>query len=163
MAPAIPDEIKERTIKQWLSGDTRATIASDKNKGEGSVTNIVNDFSKALADSEFNSIRQVAVESRKQGLTPSDLGSSLRVYHFIKKLGVNQDQIESFIATLANSPEPGILIDFANHVAQLSRSESIPLDGLESHVKQKEEEKRRLEEEIKRRRAILESTDVDLK
>jgi hypothetical protein len=162
MPPAIPDEIRERTIKQWLSGDTRATIASDNNIGEGSVTNIVNDFNKGLADSEFESIRQVAVESRKQGLTPSDLGSSLRRYHFIKKLGANQDQIESFIATLANSPEPGRLIDVANQVAQFSRSESIPLEGL-SHVKQKEEEKQRLEEEIKRRRAILESTDVDLK
>jgi hypothetical protein len=36
MPPAIPDEIRERTIKQWLSGDTRATIASDNNIGEGS-------------------------------------------------------------------------------------------------------------------------------
>jgi hypothetical protein len=36
MPPAIPDEIRKRTIKQWLSGDTRAKIASDNNKGEGS-------------------------------------------------------------------------------------------------------------------------------
>jgi hypothetical protein len=78
-------------------------------------------------------------------------------------LGANQDQMESFIATFANSPEPGRLIDVANQVAKFSRSESIPLEGLESHVKQKEEEKQRLEEEIKRSRAILESTDVDLK
>ena len=31
----------------------------------------------------------------------------------------------------------------------LSKSESIPLEDLEDHVKQKEEEKQRLEEEIK--------------
>src|SRR5947209_20578097 len=102
MPPAIPDEIRERTIKQWLSGDTRATIASDNNIGEGSVSNIVSDFNKGLADSEFESIREVAVESRKQGLTLSDLGSSLRLYNFIKKLGANQDQIESFIVNLAD-------------------------------------------------------------
>ena len=64
-------------------------------------------------------------------------------------MGANQDQIESFIANLANSPEPEKLIDVANQVAQLSRSESIPLEELEGHVKQKEEEKQRLEEEIK--------------
>ena len=58
MPPAIPDEIRERTIKQWLSGDTRA-IASDNNIGEGSVTNIVSDFNKGLADSEFESIREL--------------------------------------------------------------------------------------------------------
>ena len=44
----------------------------------------------------------------------------------------------------------------------LSRSESIPLEELEDHVKQKEEEKQRLEEEIKQRRAILESTNVEI-
>ena len=45
---------------------------------------------------------------------------------------------------------------------ELSKSESIPLGDLENHVKQKEEEKQRLEEEIKQRRAILESTNVEV-
>ena len=162
MPAAIPDEIRERTFKQWLSGDTRAKIASDNNIGEGSVTNIVSDFNKGLADSEFESIREFAVESRKQGLTLCDLGPRLRLYNYIKKLGANQDQIESLIANLANFPKPEKLIDVANQVAELSRSESIPLEELENHVKQKEEEKQRLEEEIKHRRAILESTNVDV-
>jgi CRISPR/Cas system CMR-associated protein Cmr5 small subunit len=162
MPPAIPDEIRECTIKQWLSGDTRAKIASDNNIGEGSVTNIVSDFNKGLADSKFESIREFAVESRKQGLTLSELGSSLRLYNYIRKLGANQDQIESLITNLANFPGPEKLIEVANRIAQLSRSESIPLENLENHVKQKEEEKQRLEQEIKHNRVILESTNVDV-
>ena len=63
-------------------------------------------------------------------------------------MGTNEDKIESFLVNLANSPEPERLIDVANQVADLSRSESIPLEELEGHVKQKEEEKQRLEEEI---------------
>src|SRR5207245_499267 len=106
MPAAIPDEIRNRAIKQWLSGDTRAKIASDNNIGEGSVTNIVSDFNKGLAVSEFGSIREFVVESRKRGLTLSDLGPSLRLYNYVKKLGANQDQIESFIANLAGSPDP---------------------------------------------------------
>ena len=162
MPAAIPDEIRERTIKQWLSGDTRAKIASDNSVGEGSVSNIVSDFKKGLADSDFESIREFAVESRKQGLTLSELGSSLRLYNYIKKLGSNQDQIESLITNLANFPKPEKLIDVANQIAQLSRSESIPLEDLVSHVKQKEEEKQRLEQEIKHKRVFLESTNVDV-
>jgi hypothetical protein len=77
-------------------------------------------------------------------------------------LGANQDQIESFIANLANSPEPEKLIDVSNQVANLSRSESIPLEELECHIKQKKEEKQRLEEEIKHSRAILESANVEV-
>ena len=39
-------------------------------------------------------------------------------------------------------------------------SESIP--ALADHIKQQQEEKQRLEEEIKQRRAILESRNVDI-
>ena len=53
-------------------------------------------------------------------------------------------------------------MDTANQVAQLSRSESIPLDDLETHIKQKEEEKRMLQEEIKQTRTILENLNVDI-
>jgi hypothetical protein len=162
MPPANANEIRERTIKQWLSGDTRAKITSDNNIGEGSVTNIVSDFNKGLADSKFESVREFAVESRKQGLSLSELGSSLRLYNYIKKLGANQYQIESLITNLANFPAPEKLIEVANRIALLSRSESIPLENLENHVKKKEEEKQRLEQEIKHNRVILESTNVDV-
>jgi hypothetical protein len=77
-------------------------------------------------------------------------------------LGANQDQIESFIANLAHSPEPEKLIDTANQVAQLSRSESIPLGSLPGHIRQYEEEKQRIEQEIEQARAILESKNVDI-
>ncbi len=77
-------------------------------------------------------------------------------------MGANQGQIESFIANLANFPDPGKLIDVANQVAELSRSESIPLEDLEDHVKQKEEEKQMLEEDIQQGRATLARTNVDI-
>jgi putative heme iron utilization protein len=54
-------------------------------------------------------------------------------------------QIETFIANLANFPEPEKLIDAANQAAQLSMSESIPLDMLADHIKRQQEEKQRLE------------------
>ena len=155
MPAAIPDEIRERTIKQWLSGDTRAKIASDNNISEGSATNIVSDLNKGMADSEFESIREFVIESRKQGLILSELGSSLRLYNYIKKLGANQDQIESLITNLANFSKPEKLIEVANQIAQLSRSESISIEDSENHVKQNEEE-------IKNRHEILESTNVDI-
>jgi SMC interacting uncharacterized protein involved in chromosome segregation len=77
-------------------------------------------------------------------------------------LGANQDQIELFIANLAHSPEPEKLIDVANQIAHLSRSETIPIEDLGDHVKQKEEETQILEDEIKQSRAILENLDVDI-
>ena len=126
------------------------------------MSNIINEWKKGIEDSDYDSVRELAVYSKKVGFALSDIASSIRLSKYIQKLGANQDQIESFIANLANSPEPGKLIEVANQVAQLSRSESIPLEELEGHVKQQEEEKQRLEEEIKQRHTILESTNVDV-
>ena len=162
MPAAIDTQVKKQVINQWLSGDSRDRIAADNGIGAGTVSNIINEWKKGVEDSDYDSVRELAVYSKKEGFGLSDIASSIRLNNYIQKLGANQDQIESFIANLANSPEPEKLIDVANQVAHLSRSESIPLEELEDHVKQKEEEKQRLEEEIKQRRAILESTNVDV-
>jgi len=127
-----------------------------------SVSNIINHLKKGIDISEFNSIRELAVFSKKEGMTLSDVASHVRSNNYFKKLGANQDQIETLIADLVNSPEPEKLIDVANQVAHLSRSESIRLEDLEKHVKQKREEKQMLEDEINQRRLILESTDVEI-
>ena len=70
--------------------------------------------------------------------------------------------MDTIVMSMANSPEPEKLIHVANQIADLSKSESIPLEDLEGHVKQKKEQKQILEEEIKQRRAILESTNVEI-
>jgi hypothetical protein len=106
-------------------------------------------------------LRELTLSLKKQGIGMRELSPFVRLYNYIQKLGANQDQIESFIANLANSPESEKLIDVANQVARLSRSESIPLEELEGHIKQKKEEKQMLEDEIKQRRAILESANVE--
>ena len=162
MPAAIDTQVKKQVINQWLSGDSRDRIAADNGIGAGTVSNIINEWKKGVEDSDYDSLRELAVYSKKEGFGLSDIASSIRLNNYIQKLGANQDQIESFIANLANSPEPEKLIDVANQVAHLSRSESIPLEELEDHIKQKEEEKQRLEEEIKQRRAILESTNVEM-
>jgi hypothetical protein len=160
MPAAIDSQVKKQVINQWLSGDSRDRIAADNGIGAGTVSNIINEWNKGVEGSNYDSVRDLAVYSKKEGFGLSDIASSTRLGNYIQKLGANQDQIESFIANLVNTPEPEKLIDVANQVAHVSRSESIPLGELEDHVKHKEEEKQRLE--IKQRRAILESTNVDV-
>jgi hypothetical protein len=162
MPAAIDTQIKKHVVNQWLSGGSRDRIAADNNIGAGTVSNIINQWKKGVEDSEYDSVRELTTSLKKQGIGLSDLACSFRLNNYIKKLGANEDKIESFIVNLANSSEPEKLIDVANQVAQLSRSESKPLEELESHVKQKEEEKQILEDEIKHRRAFLENLNVDI-
>ena len=134
MPAAINTQVKKQVIKQYLSGDSRDRIAADNGIGAGTVTNIINEWKKGVEDSDYESVRELAIYSKKQGFGLSRIASSIRLSNYIQKLGANQDQLESFIANLANSPEPEKLIDVANQVVQFSRSESIPLEELEGHV-----------------------------
>jgi hypothetical protein len=162
MPSAIDSQVKKQVITQWLCGDSRDRIAADNNIGAGTVSNIINEWKKGVGDSDYDSLRELAVYSKKEGFGLSDIASSTRLGNYIQKLGANQEQIETFIANLADPPEPEKLIEVANQVAQLSRSKSIPLEDLEGHVKRKEEEKQILEEQIQKASAILQSKNVDI-
>jgi 5'-3' exonuclease len=162
MPAAIDTQVKKQVINQWLSGDSRDRIAGDNKIGAGTVSNIINEWKKGVENSDYENIRELSLFSKKQGLNLGEYACSIRLNNYIVNIGTNPDEIESFIANLANSSEPEKLIDVANQIARVSRSESIPLADLEMHVKQREEEIQRLEEEIKQRRVILESTNVDV-
>jgi hypothetical protein len=162
MPPTIDREVKQQAMKQWLSGDSRDKIAMDNGIGTGTVSNIICEWKKGVENSEYDSIRDLVIYSKKEGLGLSHIASSIRLSNYIQKLGTNEDRVESLIANLANSSEPEKLIDVANQVSHLSRSESIPLEDIEVHVKQKEEEKQRVEQEIEQVRAILEDSNVDI-
>jgi hypothetical protein len=90
------------------------------------------------------------------------LASSVRLNNYVQVLGANQEQIESFIANLANFSEPEKLIDVANQIAQISMSESIPLDMLADHIKRQQDEKQRLEKEIEEAGSLLQSKNIDI-
>src|SRR5437870_4834197 len=111
MPPAIETNVKTNVIKQWLSGDSRDRIAADNNIGAGTVSNIINELKKGVEDSDYDSLRELTVSLKKQGIGLIELFPFVRLYNYIQKLSANQDQIESFIANLANSPEPEKLID----------------------------------------------------
>ncbi|HJT49293.1 MAG TPA: hypothetical protein VJ729_14005 [Nitrososphaeraceae archaeon] len=96
MPAPIDKTVKKRVVQQWLSGEARDKIASDLQIGSGTVSNIISDFKIGLENSEFDSIRQLSLETRKQGLNWSELASHCRLYNFIKS-GVSEERVESFI------------------------------------------------------------------
>jgi DNA repair exonuclease SbcCD ATPase subunit len=162
MPAAIENSVKTNVIKEWLSGDTRDEIATKNGIGAGTASGIINEWKKGIDALEYESIRELSIWCKKQGINLGSVASSIRLNNYVQKLGANQDQIETFISNLVNSPEPEELIDVANQLAQISRSEPISLEELGNRVKQKERQKKMLEDEIKQRGAILENTNVDI-
>jgi hypothetical protein len=165
MPSAIDPEVKNQVIKQWLSGDSRDRIAADNNIGAGTVTNIINEWKKGVEDSEYESVRELAVSLKKQGIGLSDLACSIRLNNYINKVAANEDQIESFIVNCmngANSLPPGKIIDLTNQLFDIAKFESISPAEVPVYTKQKLEEKNRLEEQIQEAGTVLQSKNVDI-
>ena len=78
MPAAIDKQVKKQVVNQWLSGDSRDRIAADNGIGAGTVTNIINEWKKGVEDSDYESVRELAVSIKKQGIDLSNLACSVQ-------------------------------------------------------------------------------------
>jgi hypothetical protein len=154
---------QKKSYTAMVSGDSRTKIAIDNKIGEGTVSSIVSDFKIGLDNSEFDSLRQLAIELRKQRLNLSDLAPYFRLYNYFRNSGAAEERIESFI-TKVDSIDifPEKVIEYLNQLYDISKSESIPLEQVSSYIKQKLEEKKKIDEEIKQANDVLQSKNVNI-
>jgi hypothetical protein len=164
MAAPIDEIVKRRVIQQWLSGESRDKIAADNNIGSGTVSSIVNNYKIGLDNLDFGSFRELMVEAKKRGMTPSDLASFFRLFHYFRSSGVSEDQIESFIGKVSTAADipPENIIQCVNQLYEISKSESIPLDQVSSYIREKLEEKQRIDEDIKAADTVLQSKNMSI-
>jgi hypothetical protein len=69
MPAAIDPVIKKQVVNQWLSGDSRDRIAADNDISTGTVSNIIDEWKKGVQDSDYESVRELSVFCKKQGIT----------------------------------------------------------------------------------------------
>jgi transcriptional regulator with XRE-family HTH domain len=115
-----------------------------------------------VQDSDYESIRELAVYCKKQGMSLNALASCMRLNNYIQSLGANANEstLESLISNLANYPdrEPAKLIEAAALVSE----SGIPLEKLEEHVKALMAEKETLQREIDEKRTMLDGVLEDV-
>jgi uncharacterized protein (UPF0335 family) len=163
MPSQIDEVIRRKVIQQWINGFPRDKIASDLQIGAGSVTNIVSDFKKNLQGSDIDSVRELSVEAKRQGLSVRDLAQHIRLRNYFIKSGASEEKVESFITNVSTADvPPDKIIELVNQLHDISKSESIPLDQLPSYIERKLEEKQKIDERIKEADAILQSKNVNI-
>ena len=64
------------------------------------MSSIVSYYKIGLDNSEFECVRQLAVQAKKQGLNLADLASNFKLYNYFRKSGASEKEIESFIANV---------------------------------------------------------------
>jgi cell division protein FtsB len=155
MPTRISDPVKSAVIQQWLEGIARDTIAANNDLSGGGVTNIINEWKQGLGSSVADGLRELAVSLKKIGITPAQCASGCRVEKIMINLGVKENGFEPFILEIYNrckdlglTPE-----NIASHLKDLldfSTTDAIPFSQIRNYVKQKADEKEKLEQEIKK-------------
>src|ERR671931_2585889 len=162
--PAPIDEIvRRRVVQQWLSGESRDKISADNSLETGTVANIVDDYKIGLDNLDFSSFRELMLEAKKRGMTPRDVASHFRLFNYLVKSGAAEQEVESFITNVNSGYIPlGKAIELINQIYEISKSESVSPDQLPNYIRQKLEEKQKIDEQIREADAILQSKNVSV-
>ena len=163
--PAPIDEIvKRRVIQQWLAGEAREKIIADNDIGAGTISIIVDDYKTRLDNLDLESFRELTIEAKKRGMSPSDLASFFRLFNFFRNSGAAEKEVESFITNINSGYiSPDKAIELINQVYEISKSQSVPHDQLPNYVREKLEEKQKIDDHIKEADAILQTKNVKVK
>jgi hypothetical protein len=156
MPAPIDDVVKRRVVQQWLAGEPREKIIADNNIAAGTVSIIVDDYKAGLDNFNLDSFRELTLEAKKRGMTPNDLASFFRLYNFFRSTRAKENEVESFITNINSGYlPPGKAIELINQIYEISKSESVPPDQLPNYVRQKLEEKQKID-------AILQSKNINI-
>jgi hypothetical protein len=149
----IPDATRSLVIEQWELGAHRDTIAADNGLSAGTVTNIVNEWRAALGHARADEIREFGIILRRVGITPAQSALGFRTAMIMNKLGVKEDDFESFIFDVYNRCKddglsPQKVVDLLNDLVEFAKANAVPFSQISGHVRQKAEDKNRLVGEI---------------
>jgi hypothetical protein len=159
MPSRLPDNYKSLVIQEWLNGEQRDKIAVDNGLGAGSVTNIVNEWRAALRFPTADALRELAVTLRRLGITAAQCALGFRTAALMLRIGVKEDSFELFILDVYNrckdiglSPQ-----NIALHLTDLLEfSKTVSLSEIPQYLREKTNEKAKLEEEKENLEVVIE-------
>ncbi|HET7283110.1 MAG TPA: hypothetical protein VFI70_00345 [Nitrososphaeraceae archaeon] len=158
MPARLPDNIKSLVIQQWLEGKPRNYIAANNGLSDGAVTNIVNEWKHNLGFSLADDLRELAVTMKRVGVTASQCALGFRVAMIMLNMGIKEDDFESYILDIYNHCKnvglpPENIASHLKDLVELSTTTNMPFSQIPNRIKQKADEKEKLEKEIKKLKA----------
>jgi len=159
MPPAIDPWIRKQVISQYLNGVGRNQIARDNAIGQGTVTNIIAEFKKGVQNTDYDSVRELAIHCKSQGIRSlSELAELVRLTNFIKRLGADEERVEQLIS-LCPAQDPQKIIEVVEKIGRINTD--VPLEQLEENIRQNQAELHRPQQEISEARATIGSLNYD--
>ena len=97
------DDVKSGVIYEWLRGSSRDKIAAIYNISTGGVTNIVNEWRNNIGAYIAEDLRELSISLKKANITPVQCSIGFRVAKIMERLGIAEDQFESFMSNVYDS------------------------------------------------------------
>ncbi len=155
MPAKLPDNFKSLVIQEWLKGISRDEIAKNNGISAGTVTNLVEEWRRAIGLYAANELRDLAVTLKKVGIAPAQCAIGFRVTMMMNRLGVAIDNFESFMNDIYDGCNAIGLTPqkISSYLADLMEfSKATPFSKISEFIRQQIEEKNGLEQEIERLR-----------
>jgi predicted nucleic acid-binding Zn-ribbon protein len=156
----LPNNIKTLVIQQWLQGRPRNDIAAENGVSSGAVTNIVNEWRHKLGFAVADELRELAVTMKKVGITAAQCALGFRIATVMLRIGVKEEALESFVLDVyIRCKDIGILPEnICSYLEDLLEfSKTVPLSKIPHYLKEKNDEKIKLEDEIEKLKAQIET------
>jgi regulator of replication initiation timing len=147
----IPDSLKSGVIQQWLNGIERDKIAFGHGLSAGAVTNIVNEWRHSIDFPVADELRELAVTLKKIGITPGQCAIGCRVSMMMNRVGVGNDQLQSFLSDVyRRSVDLGLTPqNIAPYLRDLLEfSNTLVFSQIPAYLEQKKQEKDQLEKKV---------------
>jgi hypothetical protein len=101
MGGKISRYIKEKVVRQWLSGLTREEIVKKEDIGAGTVTGIIQEARKQAEYNDIDLLREVALRLKVEDLELPLIGFAIRLKRIMEENDIKEDQTESIIRDFA--------------------------------------------------------------
>ena len=164
MPVKLPESLKSGVIRQWLRGIERDKIASEFGISGGAVTNIVNEWRQAINFPVADELRELAVNLRKIGITPGECAIGCRVSMMMNRMGVGNDQLQSFLSDVyKRSVDLGLTPqNIASYLRDLLEfSNTLVFSQIPAYLEQKKLEKDQLEKEVQKLKVDKEQLQLE--
>jgi hypothetical protein len=94
------DDIKSGVVYEWLRGSSRDKIAGIYSISSGGVTNIINEWRNNIGAYIAEDLRELSTSLKKANITPIQCSTGFRVAKVMQRLGITEDQFESFMSDI---------------------------------------------------------------
>ena len=157
--------MKDEVIRLYLQGLSRDDIARTCGVAEGTVSNIIDDWKRKLDIPDVQSLRDLAVNLKRYGIDAAQCAKGLGVLNTMRKLGVNEDQFESFILEVYENcfQRAGLTSEniASNSQSLIKLSKDIPIAKIPEYIEEKKQAITKLDGEIKLLKENKEGLEIE--